>query len=696
MTQEDALKLALDWAARGVPALPIAVSWDPDKYGGTGGTNKRPLTNRGHLSALTNEAELRRLFAAAATRLEDGEEWGAGLWPGPAGRIVLDVDDKGAMHGSDELAALEAEHGPLPEHPVVLTPSGGTHRWLAKPAETKVGNVDLAPGVEIRADGGWVVAPGTSTSWGSWEPEESTLVPAPPWPGWMAARLTRLTSDGPQAAQSGRWRSLTDAELHPADRAALEALETLGGHNAHLGSDGEVRVTRPGKRSGVSATVGYSAPGVAHVWSDAWPQLARGWWSLDGAGQLVPDGRDRVTGLEPGDTAPLAGTAPLQLGTLAVRRASEVVPTRVKWLWDQRLAYAKLNVLGGPPGVGKSYLTCALAAAVSRGNRLPGDVRPRTEPARVVMLSFEDDPEDTLRPRLELLGADLDLVELVDGIDADGKRRAFGPGDVAVLAGHVADRGDVGLVVIDPVSAFVGAGTDEHRSNQVRAALEQLRVLAQAEGFAVVLLMHTRKSTADTALNRLSGSQAYGALVRSAMMAGPIPDDEHGRHALAHIKHNLSAKQPTLAYSVDKHGLHWHGEVDLDGEEVAGNSDGTARSAGEEARTFLRELLADGRVPSKAALEQAEAEGIATNTIKRAKKALGIESVKDGNAWYWLPPPTPRDPRGPGTSPGSLGSLAPETNETRTPGYANCDRCGRRTFGARCRDCAEAAAGGAE
>lgn len=344
-------------------------------------------------------------------------------------------------------------------------------------------------------------------------------------------------------------------------------------------------------------------------------------------------------------------------GSLAVRRASDITPTVVRWLWDQRLAYGKLNVLGGPPGVGKSYLTCALAAAVSRGARMPGDPRPPAGPQRALMLSYEDDPSDTLRPRLDLLAADLDRVEIIEGVNYEGKVRAFGVADVRLLADHITVSGDVGLVVVDPISAFVGAGTDEHRANEVRGALEELRVLAQEHGFAAVLLMHTRKSQADTALNRLSGSQAYGALVRSALMAGPIPDDDEGRHALAHVKHNLAAKQPTLAYSVGGDGLTWHGEIDLDGEEVAGNSDGTDRSAGEEARAFLREVLADGPVLATDVHDQATDAGIAKNTLGRAKKALGIDSAKEGNRWYWLPPTNPRTPRTPGTTSGDVGDL---------------------------------------
>lgn len=399
--------------------------------------------------------------------------------------------------------------------------------------------------------------------------------------------------------------------------------------------------------------------------------------------------------LVPSDDEPTSPTAPGstrgKVGDLAVRRASEVTPTVVRWLWDQRLALGKLNVLGGPPGVGKSYLTAALAASVSTGVNLPGDDRPPQGPGEVLMLSYEDDAEDTTVPRLTTLGADLARVELIEGVNLDqNKRRAFGPADVPILAAHLDRAEDVRLVVVDPVSAFVGGGTDEYRANEVRAALEELRVLAQVHAFAVVLVMHTRKSAADTALNRLSGSQAYGALVRSALMAGPIPDDD--RYALAHVKHNLSAQQPTLSYSVDADGLHWHGEVDLDSETVAGNDDGTHRSAGDEARAFLVELLTDGRVPAKDVLTEADDAGIAKNTLDRAKKALGIVSQREGGRWYWHLPTSPRTPRTPGTKRGDVGDVGDLEDGQRTSGYGKCATCGRVSFADPCRDCQEAAA----
>ena len=380
------------------------------------------------------------------------------------------------------------------------------------------------------------------------------------------------------------------------------------------------------------------------------------------------------------------------VGALAVRRASEIVAKPVRWFWLHRIAYGKLNVLGGAPGLGKSYLTTCLAGAGSTGGPLPGDPRTEATPGSVLVLSYEDDPEDTLRPRLDLVGADLDRVHIIEGVTDGDRRRALGPDDVALLGAYAERLGDVALVIVDPVSAFVGAGTDEHRGNEIRAALEDLRVLAQVYGFAVVLVMHTRKAGADTALNRLAGSQAYGALVRSALMVAPVTDAEDGRSALAHVKHNLSAKQPTLGDSVDDQGVTWLGEIEIDEDEVAGNGGQEHAGGRDEAVAFLRDLLADGPVPAKQVRDQADEAGIAPRTLDRAKRSLGVASSRDGTAWSWSLPTTPSTPSTPGVNPGDVGDVGDLDDEERTSGYGKCATCGRVSFADPCRDCQEAAA----
>ena len=342
------------------------------------------------------------------------------------------------------------------------------------------------------------------------------------------------------------------------------------------------------------------------------------------------NGRDKLAAMR---AQPVEGGRPTDKATPAIvaPKLSTVRPADVRWLWGGRIPYGKLTVVAGDPGVGKSYLTLAVAAAVTRGAPLPGDDGQR-EPGRVLLASYEDEPADTLRPRADLLGVDLDRCHVVEGVlDRPGdKPHPFGPADVEALAGSVARHPDLRLLVLDPVAAWIGAGVDTYRDNEVRAALDGLRLLAAEHGLAVLLVMHMRKSGAANALARLSGSGAYGQLVRSALLAGRDPDDD-SRCALAHTKHNLAPRQPTIGYRIDDHGLTWTGEVaDLDGERLAGHDPDDRQTQRGEAEAFLRDVLADG--PRKASDIQATAEAhdLAASTVKNAKKRLGVLTERHG------------------------------------------------------------------
>jgi len=268
MTCAEAIALAQTWARLGVPAFPVALAWDDGKRG----INKRPLTDHGFRDATTDQAVIVRQFNARSPR--PGEAWGVGLWPGPADRVVLDVDVKDGQHGDDTYAALADEHGPWPDTPRVLTPSGGWHDWYTKPLGVHIGNPDLAPGVEVRADAGYVIAPGTRSPWGDWAIEESTSGGAvAPLPAWTLERLASTNGGG---GGKGRWANLDRTKLHPADLVALEALEALGGHDPFIGGGGETLITRPGKTAGSSASIGHIGPGIVKVFTGNWPPLGLG------------------------------------------------------------------------------------------------------------------------------------------------------------------------------------------------------------------------------------------------------------------------------------------------------------------------------------------------------------------------------------------------------------------------------------
>ncbi len=120
---------------------------------------------------------------------------------------------------------------------------------------------------------------------------------------------------------------------------------------------------------------------------------------------------------------------------------------------------------------------------MSQGASWPAE-HGRSEAGAVVILSAEDDAEDTIRPRLEVAGADLDDVYTLDAIhdvDEKGKpcKRAFSlERDLDRLDGLLSRiksvrLKSVRLVVVDPISAYLGEA-DSHKNAEIRALLTPL------------------------------------------------------------------------------------------------------------------------------------------------------------------------------------------------------------------------------
>ena len=209
----------------------------------------------------------------------------------------------------------------------------------------------------------------------------------------------------------------------------------------------------------------------------------------------------------------------LETSVLTFRRASDIEATAVEWLWDGRIPMGKITLIAGHPDVGKSQLTAMLAAAVSRGFSLPHSSAIVCGSA--IILASEDDAGDTIRPRLQAAGADLDRVHIFDGTPFDLCA------NLEILEAYLHKCGDVRLLVIDPVAAFLPT-VNLGDGHAVRLATQDLKAFALRNDIALVLVHHLRKTAGGQALHGVSGAVPLSAIARSALLVARDPRPQPG------------------------------------------------------------------------------------------------------------------------------------------------------------------------
>jgi hypothetical protein len=336
---------------------------------------------------------------------------------------------------------------------------------------------------------------------------------------------------------------------------------------------------------------------------------------------------------------------------LAVIHADKVKPQRVDWLWPRYIAFRKLTVKDGDPGLGKSVITVDLTARVSTGSPFPDGARPDGA-YRVLLLSAEDGVEDTIVPRLVVAGANLANVDILDHVnDGTGPRPVELPGDLPRIRELVKGEGHA-LVVIDPLMAFLAGEVNAHRDQDVRRALHPLKLMAEATGAAVLVVRHLNKMTGASALYRGGGSIGIVGAARAGLLVAPDPDDEtETRRVLAVTKSNLAAKPPSLAYRIvgddlyDTAKVAWEGASEHTAEGLLGRPVEREAPAQDRAEAWLRDQLGRGEQLADDLKQKAKAQDLAWRTVQRAAEALEVKSEQrpvpgkrgPGPSWWWLP-----------------------------------------------------------
>jgi putative DNA primase/helicase len=365
------------------------------------------------------------------------------------------------------------------------------------------------------------------------------------------------------------------------------------------------------------------------------PDASRGWMFCPSCNDFVQPSKIRP------DTNGHAPVVPGVLGPVVVTVA-DVEREEVDWMWNGRLARRRLTCLMGDPGAGKSWITGAIATAISKGEPLPGETE-RAKPADVLFLCAEDGLADTVRPRLEDMGADLSKIHVLTAVRClDGKERH------PSLIEHLGDleraltERPCSLLVIDPINAYLGSQLDTNRDAALRSVFAPLAALCERLGVACVFVLHLTKSGRDRAMYRGQGSIAYTAAARVVLLAGANPENPEER-AVVWVEGNLTAPAPGIGYEISEGRFYWRGESELTKEQIlAPDADTGKQSALREAEAFLLGALADGPRPSREVEREAENAGISAMTLRRARQALGIRAIpirltgKRGvQSWTW-------------------------------------------------------------
>jgi hypothetical protein len=644
VSPEIMLGVALSYAEKGwyvVPVYPpknsICTCAAGDKCEHPG---KHPRTKHGSRDATTDRAIIEGWF----------RRWpnsNIGLMLSLSDLIAIDVDPR---HGGDAtLADLEAKYGPLPATVQTLSGGGGRHFIFKAPDGTIKGGANkLGPGLDVIHKGCIIVPPSLHVSGNRYtfqpdfDPIEMPVAPLPPWVLSLIQPPPRaaVTSSAPgRPLDSRNRRAKPYIEKALQDEIAAVRTATDGARNDAMNVAAFNLGTLVGSGYLDRATVERELTTTALAAGLSEREIIKTLRSGLDSGIAQPrtietNGRERRTMSKTPTAEPVECTAVL-------RNAADIVTRPVSWVWQNRIPAGKLSLLIGHPGQSKTLLALYMAGRLSVGGAWPDGAL--CEVGNTIILSGEDDVDDTLVPRLCAAGADLSRISFLDGVqwrDLETKaiRITAVDFDQHIHAIREAvDRTKANLFVVDPVTSFVGH-VDDHRNSELRALLSALASVARDTGCAFVCISHLRKS-GGLAVHQAVGSLAYVAACR-AVWAVLADKNDAERRLLLPVKMNLCRDTSGLAYRVvsDPTGnghptLAWEPEpISLKADDVLNpeTRPGPLPMQRDEAAEWLTIALASGPRNAEELINEAEAVGITLGTLRRAKVFLRVKLSKDG------------------------------------------------------------------
>lgn len=515
-----------------------------------------------------------------------------------SGIVVVDCDDKAA---TQELKRIVPDLKPIPR-----TKTGhGYHFFFKHPGQSIPNRVGILPKMDIRGDGGYVVVPPSVHPDGrNYEWQISLNSNLPDLPQEIYDLISSPVSSNGDLDK--RFNSAVIWEGIPKGQRD----DQLFRFGCQLRS---FNAPRDVAEKLILEAASRCEPAVSE--RKALKKLDQAWRYEPGT---TRNDKDKTTIRKP-----------------VLDRVSEIERQEISWLGYHRIPRGKITIIEGDPGQGKSFLTQAIAAAVSKGCCFPDDEQ--REPGNVIIMSAEDGAGDTIRPRLEDMQADLEKIALLQGmVDEKGNESFLTLADLDVIEKAIVQV-EPALVIIDPIIAYV-AGKDTHKAAEVRSLLAPLAGLAEKYNVAFVCVRHLNKSNSKYSY-RGQGSIDFLAACRSAFLCGPDPENPELK-VFCHIKSNVGPITASLNYSIANGQFVWGGEVEMTADQILSDSGtGEDKSRLDEAKDFLSAVLANGSVMVPEIEKQARLAGLSWHTVKRAKRALKVKHEKPlgeiNTQWWW-------------------------------------------------------------
>lgn len=338
--------------------------------------------------------------------------------------------------------------------------------------------------------------------------------------------------------------------------------------------------------------------------------------------------------------------------------ASNLEARKPTWVWENMLPRGMMSMWTGDPMAGKTFVALDIIARVTTGRAMP-DGSAGIGPLGVLIVSYDDAPAETIKPRLIGAGADCSKVIILDGnLGGRGESRRVHASDFEAMILRAQDQlarnhTRLGMILMDPMSALL-AGTDSHMASAVYGMLGNLVGYCHQEDVAALILAHTGKADKGKAINSATGSQAQAGAARS--MAMFARDDANDERLILPAKSSISRMVEGFRFTIEDVPIdqyddaetlksagfstlprvRWLGGSGMNAQEwLDQQAAAESPSKGQDAIRVALTCLGKGVRAAKDIEAAAAAEGITKSTLQSATKNIGIVKCNTSYGWLW-------------------------------------------------------------